>query len=311
MPYTSITMGGVALPCFPHWDPVFAGEVRRRFGELQASTPEALEERLRRTFPLAVVHARDDLASFVGTAWYVYRDGRYSLFSQPTACGRTSTPRLILADDGAYLDATDPALSLLGVSHDELLAAHSGDFTTPEFRETCRGCCSCSGTPASCTACRCCDCTAAHRTSPSSTTSPVMGRPGRHVSAFRLVPLEAFAAADDTGVQAGVSGAGSGPAPAPGAHNPTTTVERVEAGEGPLRDRPAHLAPHPVSDGPRPAPTQPAGMPSDEAGHHKPHQQPDDEERERHRQWSDDRHLDGSRRRPGDQPDDQPGDREQ
>jgi hypothetical protein len=200
MPYTSITMGGVALLCFPHWDPVFAGEVRRRFGELQASTPEALEERLRRTFPLAVVHARDDLASFVGTAWYVYRDGRYSPFSQPTAWWEEPcTPRLILADDGAYLDATDPALSLLGVSHDELLAAHSGDFTTPEFREI---------VPWVLQLLR--DTGELHsmsmlRPHGGGSDIPVEYHitrdgdgPGRHVSAFRLVPLEAFAAADDT-----------------------------------------------------------------------------------------------------------------
>ena len=60
-------------------------EVRRRFGELQASTPGHWKSGFGERSLLAVVHARDDLASFVGTAWYVYRDGRYSLFSQPTA----------------------------------------------------------------------------------------------------------------------------------------------------------------------------------------------------------------------------------
>ena len=270
MPYTSITMGGVALLCFPHWDPVFAGEVRRRFGELQASTPEALEERLRRTFPLAVVHARDDLASFVGTAWYVYRDGRYSPFSQPTAWWRTSTPRLILADDGAYLDATDPALSpprgeprraprgAFGRLHD---AGVPGDvpWVLQLLRDT--------GELHSMSMLR------PHggdRTSPSSTTSPVTGTAWVGTSR-RSVSSRPRPSRRPTipGGQAGVSGAWQwSSARARRATTSTTTVERVEAGEGLSATVPRTSLRTPSATVRASAPTQPAGMPSDEAGHH-------------------------------------------
>ena len=112
------------------------------------------------------------------------------------------------------------------------------------------------------------------------------------------------------GVQAGVSGAGSGPAPRARRAQPD---DHRRARRG--RRRPSATVPRTSLRTPSATvraqrrPSQPACHPTRRATT-KPHQQPDDEERERHRQWSDDRHLDGSRRRPGDQPDDQPGDRE-
>ena len=41
-----------------------------------ASTPESLEEALRRQYPQVVVHRRE-LSSEPITIWYVYRDGRW------------------------------------------------------------------------------------------------------------------------------------------------------------------------------------------------------------------------------------------
>ena len=40
---------------------------------------------VRSLYPHAVVRSRDPLASLAGNAWYVYRDGRYSPFSDGPA----------------------------------------------------------------------------------------------------------------------------------------------------------------------------------------------------------------------------------
>ena len=80
MPYTSVMVRDVALLCFPHDDAVFSALVRRTFGESGSDAPSDLQRDLRSLYPRAVVRSRDPLASLAGTAWYVYRDGRYSPF---------------------------------------------------------------------------------------------------------------------------------------------------------------------------------------------------------------------------------------
>ncbi len=49
----------------------------------------------------------------------------------PTAC----IARVLIASDGAYLDADQLALDLLGVTLETLRMHHVGDFTVPELRE--------------------------------------------------------------------------------------------------------------------------------------------------------------------------------
>ena len=85
MPYTSVIVRDVALLCFPHDDVVFSALSRRRSRSLRAMLPSDLQRDVRSLYPHAVVRSRDPLASLAGNAWYVYRDGRYSPFSDGTA----------------------------------------------------------------------------------------------------------------------------------------------------------------------------------------------------------------------------------
>ena len=136
MPYTSVMVRDVALLCFPHDDAVFSAFVRRTFGQQagEGDEPADLQGDLRSLYPRAVVRSRDPLASLGGTAWYVYRDGRYSPFVDgPPWWDETSAARVVIDDSGCYLDANPPALELLGVSLDELRRSKAGDFTPPAF----------------------------------------------------------------------------------------------------------------------------------------------------------------------------------
>lgn len=134
MPYTSVTVRGVALLCFPPDDAVFATVVRRTFEETAVDTPDALEHRLRAVYPQAVVRSREALASFGAPAWYVYRDGRYSPFGRGARWWEDpAAARIIVTDEGGYIDANPAALELLGVDRETLLASRSGSFTIPGF----------------------------------------------------------------------------------------------------------------------------------------------------------------------------------
>lgn len=133
MPYTSVTVSGIALLCFPPFDRVFAEHARRSVTE-GASDPAALEAKLREVYPRAVVRARDDLASFVGQAWYAYRDGRYSPFVRRPWWESPTAARTVIDAEGRYVDANDAALELLGVTPEELRASEAGDFTFGEHR---------------------------------------------------------------------------------------------------------------------------------------------------------------------------------
>jgi len=134
LPYTSVIVRDVALLCFPPDDAVFGAFVRRTFGELAGDTPADLQSKVRSLYPRAVVHPREPLASLAGNAWYVYRDGRYSPFSDgPPWWDEPTAARVVIDDAGCYVDANPPALELLGVSLDELRRSKAGDFTPPAF----------------------------------------------------------------------------------------------------------------------------------------------------------------------------------
>ncbi len=87
IPYSTVTVGSIVLLCDPPRDEAFIELVRRLLAENDLSTPEGLQAALRAVYPLAVVRARDAVASFGETLWYAYRDGRAAL----TGEGATST----------------------------------------------------------------------------------------------------------------------------------------------------------------------------------------------------------------------------
>ncbi len=134
MPYTSVTVRDIVLLCFPPDDAVFAGLAREHMADAERLEPDRLEAALRDVYPRAVVRARHELASLRGGAWYAYRDGRLSPFSGDRWWEEPGAARLVVGEDGAYLDATDEALRLLGVDLETLRMSASGSFTVPEYR---------------------------------------------------------------------------------------------------------------------------------------------------------------------------------
>jgi PAS domain S-box-containing protein len=136
MPYRSVTVRGVALLCFPPGDAVFSSMAGRMLTSAPKKDPFELQRALRGIYARAVVRARDSLASIPGAAWYVYRDGRYSPFVDAERWWEDpAVARIVLSDDGRYLDGTPAALELLGIDRDELRSATAGDFAVPEYRE--------------------------------------------------------------------------------------------------------------------------------------------------------------------------------
>ena len=105
-----------------------------RSGSLASDAPSDLQRDVRSLYPHAVVRSRDPLASLAGNAWYVYRDGRYSPFSDgPPWWDEPTAARVVIDDAGCYVDANQAALELLGVSLEELRRSRAGDFTPPAF----------------------------------------------------------------------------------------------------------------------------------------------------------------------------------
>ena len=136
MPYRSLTVRGVALLCFPPGDEVFGAMAGRMLTSARKANPVELEGALRGIYPRAVVRARDAMASMDGIAWYVYRDGRYSPFVDAGQWWEDpAAARVVLSDDGRYLEATPAALEMLAIDVEGLHSAKAGDFTVPEYRE--------------------------------------------------------------------------------------------------------------------------------------------------------------------------------
>ena len=138
MPYSAVTVGGIALLCFPPEDRLFAARARACHELLALEgtvTPRDLQGALRPVFPYVVVRPRERLASFGGDAWYAYRDGRYSPFQRGEPWwDQPSAARLVVGDDGRYHGANAAAHELLRVTHEALAEARSGDFTSPAYR---------------------------------------------------------------------------------------------------------------------------------------------------------------------------------
>ena len=138
MPFRAVTVEGVGLLCFPPHDRAFQTIAMRLFPTLEDRTPGALQAALARTYPRATVRARADLASLGPAAgvWYVYRDGRFSPFSAGDRWWDDDAhARIVIGDDGRYLDANEAALALMGTTRAGLLASRTGDFTTERFAQ--------------------------------------------------------------------------------------------------------------------------------------------------------------------------------
>ena len=229
MPYSTLVVRSVVLLCFPTSDVVFATLVRRTFESSTTNDPTGLQQQVRAFYPRAIVRAREALASFGGSAWYVYRDGRYSPFGRGRRWwGDAGTARMVLNDDGRYLEANDAMVQLLGISSAELMTQAAGSLAVPEYG---------SAIPWILQLLR--DTGELHSTG---TIRPRDGRPelaiefhltkdaagpGRHVSWMRAVPAEAAApsVAD----------------PSPGAH-------RSVAGDPVMDDLPGAEAPPPEAN---------------------------------------------------------------
>ena len=135
MPYSSITTQGIVLLCFPPTDRALRRKATELLESIGERAPQALESGLRPLYPRVVVRERVDVAGFGDRGWYVYRDGRVSPFGGDAWWTRPDAARVVIAADGAYVDANDAALELLGVTRAEFGAARPGDFTSPEHRE--------------------------------------------------------------------------------------------------------------------------------------------------------------------------------
>lgn len=136
MPYRSVTHDGITLLCFPPHDEVFARLAAHLLAGLVPPDPDALQAGLRATFSAAVVRRRDALASLGGgEAWYAYRDGRYSPFTEERPWWEAAdVARIEIDDDGRYLEANPSALKLMGVDRARLADLRTGDLTDPSTR---------------------------------------------------------------------------------------------------------------------------------------------------------------------------------
>lgn len=136
MPYRSVTHEGVTLLCFPPYDEVLARLAAERLQSLADRRPDALQASLRQTYPNATVRAREAIASLErAVAWYVYRDGRYSPFSDDGAWWTNpDVARVEIDDEGRYVEANPRALELIGIDLATLRTLRSGALTVPEAR---------------------------------------------------------------------------------------------------------------------------------------------------------------------------------
>jgi PAS domain-containing protein len=113
----------------PSTDSAFRRHVDRLRASAAPRSPEALEARLRRMFPRAVVRRRD--LSGEPAAWYVYRDGGW----RPSMIGswweEAGLPRVEISREGWIDQANATALGLLGIAESDLGQRHFTDFVAP------------------------------------------------------------------------------------------------------------------------------------------------------------------------------------
>ena len=135
MPYSSITTQGIVLLCFPPGDVALRRKATEMLATFDEPGPGALESALRQIYPRVVVRERVDVAGFGDRGWYVYRYGRVSPFGGDRWWAQPDAARVVVALDGAYVDANNAALELLGITRADLATARSGDFTSRDHRD--------------------------------------------------------------------------------------------------------------------------------------------------------------------------------
>lgn len=122
-------MADATILTIPSSDPAFRAHVERLVHRAGPGDPEALETRLRRLFPRAVVRRRDIVGE--RPAWYVYRDGGWRSDLTGPWWEEPGLPRVVVSPDGWITSANSTALGLLGMEAADLGSRHFTDFTTP------------------------------------------------------------------------------------------------------------------------------------------------------------------------------------
>jgi PAS domain-containing protein len=118
-----------AIITIPTSDHAFAKAARRVIAAEDPATPAALENRLRRTFPRAVV--RDRAISGETPVWYVYRDGGWRPEVATSWWEAPGLPRVVISTDGWLREANATALGLLELDNEDLSTHHFTDFVAP------------------------------------------------------------------------------------------------------------------------------------------------------------------------------------
>jgi len=118
----------IRIIAIPTNDVAFSKIADRIFRSAGTTSPAALEERLRRTFPRAAVRARILSGD---RAWYVYRDGRWSSSLSGPWWDEPGLPRLAATREGWIAEANATALGLLEIAADDLATWHFTDFIAP------------------------------------------------------------------------------------------------------------------------------------------------------------------------------------
>lgn len=113
----------------PSVDAAFARIANRVLRVITPKTPVALETRLRRLFPRAVVRRRD--LSGETPAWYVYRDGQWRPSLTGSWWDQPGMPQMVISRDGWVIDADLTALDLLELQSSDLGVRHFTDFVAP------------------------------------------------------------------------------------------------------------------------------------------------------------------------------------
>jgi PAS domain-containing protein len=113
----------------PSTDAAFRKQVERILRGGALDKPEALQVRLRRLFPRAVVRRRD--ISGEPTAWYVYRDGGWRPSMTGSWWDEPGLPRVVVSREGWIEEANATAQGLLGIGPGDIGTRHFTDFVVP------------------------------------------------------------------------------------------------------------------------------------------------------------------------------------
>jgi PAS domain-containing protein len=113
----------------PSTDLAFRAHVERLGATGGHGDPAALETRLRRLFPRAVVRRRDITGE--RPAWYVYRDGGWRSDLTGPWWDASDLPRVAVSSDGWMTEANATARGLLGIDAGDIGTRHFTDFVSP------------------------------------------------------------------------------------------------------------------------------------------------------------------------------------